>query len=423
VNLLFPYPVDYSFKILQYKKGCEHKTNMQTAVLKSKRIGSIDLIRGIVMVIMALDHSRDFFHREAFTDNPLNLATTTPFLYFTRWITHFCAPTFVFLSGVSAWLQSRRKTKSELSKFLITRGLWLVILEFTVLSLGVSADIHFGTITLATIWAIGISMVILGLVIWLPFKFALALGLLIILGHNSIDFAEAYYKGNVSFGWHLLHLPGVFPLAANHSLLVLYPFLPWTGLMITGYCAGKIFTAYDEQARNKMLLRIGIVLILLFILLRFADIYGDPLRWEEQKNLLYSFLSFMNLQKYPPSLLYMCATIGPVLILLSLIKNTTGRLSKIFIVYGRVPMFYYILHFFTLTIIRIVLYISRGHSMEEGMTGVPGIPFKFITPGEGYDLWVAYALWIAVVVALYPLCRWYDRYKTTHPEKKWLSYL
>lgn len=396
---------------------------MQTAGLKSKRIGSIDLIRGVVMVIMALDHSRDFFHREAFTDDPLNTATTTLFLYFTRWITHFCAPAFVFLSGVSAWLQSQRKTKSELSKFLITRGLWLVILEFTVLSLGVSADIHFGTITLATIWAIGISMVILGLVIWLPFNLVLALGLLIVLGHNSIDFAETYYKGNVSFGWHLLHRPGLFPLPGNHSLLVLYPFLPWTGLMILGYCAGKIFSSYEKQARNKILLRLGIGLVLLFILLRFADIYGDPLHWAKQKNLLYSFLSFLNVQKYPPSLLYMCVTIGPVLILLSLIKNTTGRLSKILIVYGRVPMFYYILHFFTLTIIRIVLYISRGHSMEEGMTGVPGIPFKFIIPGEGYDLWVAYALWIAVVVALYPLCRWYDRYKTGHPEKKWLSYL
>ncbi|MFT3681965.1 MAG: heparan-alpha-glucosaminide N-acetyltransferase domain-containing protein [Ferruginibacter sp.] len=393
---------------------------MQTAGLKSKRIESIDLVRGIVMVIMALDHSRDFFHREAFTDDPLNLATTTPILYFTRWITHFCAPTFVFLSGVSAWLQSRRKTTAELSKFLISRGLWLILLEFTILSIGVSADIHFGIITLATIWAIGISMVILGLVIWLPFNLVLALGLLIVFGHNSFDFMEAAGNGNFSFGWHR---PGPVPLSADHSIMILYPFLPWTGLMITGYCFGKIFSAYDEQVRNKILLRTGIAVILLFILLRLADIYGDPLHWSRQQNLLHSFFSFMKLQKYPPSLLYICATIGPVLILLSLIKNTSGRLSKIFIVYGRVPMFYYTLHFFFLTIIRMILYISRGHSMEEGMTGTPGIPFKFITPGEGYDLWMAYALWIGVVVALYPLCRWYDKYKTAHPEKKWLSYL
>lgn len=395
----------------------------QTAGIKPKRIGSIDLIRGIVMVIMALDHSRDFFHREAFTDNPLNLATTTPFLYFTRWITHFCAPAFVFLSGVSAWMQSRRKTKGELSKFLITRGLWLILLELTVLDIGVLADIHFGTIVLATIWAIGISMVILGLVIWLPFKLVLAIGLLIVLGHNSIDFAESYYKNDVSFAWHLLHLPGFFPITGSHSLLVLYPFVPWTGLMILGYCFGRVFTNYNEQARNRILLRTGIALLLLFVIFRFAGVYGDPLPWSKQKNLLYTFLSFMNVQKYPPSLLYMCATIGPVLILFSFIKNTTGNLSKIFIVYGRVPMFYYILHFCTLTIIRIILYLSRGHSVEEGMTGVPGLPFKFVQPGEGYDLWVAYAWWIAVVAALYPLCRWYDRYKTTHPEKKWLSYL
>ncbi len=372
------------------------------------------------MVIMALDHSRDFFHRQAFAEDPLNLATTTPILYFTRWITHFCAPTFFFLAGVSAWLQSRRKTTGELCKFLITRGLWLILLEVTILSIGVSADIHFGTIALATIWAIGVSMILLGLAIWLPFNAILAIGLLIVLGHNSLDFMEAAGKGSFSFGWHV---PGFVPLNANHQLMILYPFLPWTGLMMMGYCAGKIFSAYEEAERNNILMRLGIGLILLFILLRFADVYGDPIHWSEQKNVLYSFFSFMKVQKYPPSLLYMCATIGPVLILLSLIKNTSGRLSKIFIVYGRVPMFYYILHFCTLTIIRIVLYISRGHSLQEGMAGIPGMPFKFIIPGEGYDLWVAYAIWIAVVVALYPLCRWYDRYKTIHPEKKWLSYL
>lgn len=394
-----------------------------TTVIKSRRIESIDLIRGIVMVIMALDHSRDFFHRSAFTGDPLDVATTTPFLYFTRWVTHFCAPTFVFLSGVSAWLQSRRKTKSELSRFLITRGLWLILLELTVLNIGVLADIHYGTVMLATIWAIGISMVILGLLIRLPFKLVLVIGLLIVLGHNSLDFAEAYYKGNVSVGWHFLHLPGLFPLSENLRLIIMYPFLPWTGLMIMGYCAGIIFTNYEAQARNKMLLRTGIVLLLLFFFLRLADVYGDPIQWTKQASWSGTMMSFMNLQKYPPSLLYMCATIGPVLIALSLIKSTGAPLAKIIIVYGRVPMFYYLLHFCILTLIRIVLFISRSHSLEEGVTGVPGLPFKFIIPGEGYDLWVAYAIWIAVVVALFPLCRWYDRYKTLHPEKKWLSYL
>jgi uncharacterized membrane protein len=396
---------------------------MNTSLAANQRIQTIDLARGIVMVIMALDHSRDFFHREAFTDDPLNLASTTPVLYFTRWITHFCAPTFVFLSGVSIWLQSKRKTKKELSRFLITRGLWLIFLELVVINFGMLADIHFGTLAIQTIWSIGISMVVLGFVTWLPFKIIFVLGLLIVLGHNAIDFAEDYYKGNVSFTWHLLHLPGIFPLWGNHKLLVFYPFMPWTGLMMMGYCCGKIFTEYDEHSRNKILLRLGIALLLLFTALRFADIYGDPLHWAKQKNALYTFLSFMNVEKYPPSLLYMCATIGPVLIFLSLVKNTTSRLAKFFIVYGRVPMFYYILHFYLLTIIRIILYTSRGHSFAEGVKGLPGLPFKFLVPGEGYDLWVAYVIWMAVVLSLYPLCRWYDKYKTNNKEKWWLSYL
>jgi len=390
---------------------------------KSKRIESIDLVRGLVMVIMALDHSRDFFHRDAFTADPLNVATTTPFLYFTRWITHFCAPSFVFLSGLSAWLQSRRKSKPELSKFLITRGVWLVILELTVLNIGILADIHFGTLVLATIWSIGISMVLLGLLIRLPFQLLLAIGVLVVLGHNSLDFAERYYNGQVSVLWRLLHLPGILPVSDDLRIFIMYPFLPWTGLMILGYCAGSLFTRYDEQFRNKILLRTGMALLMLFVVLRLANVYGDSLPWTRQDTVLNSFLSFMNVQKYPPSLLFMCATIGPMLIFLSRIKNTKGKLATLFIVYGRVPLFYYTLHFCLLTLIRILLFVSRGHTLAEGAAGVPGLPFKFIIPGEGYSLWVAYAIWIAVVVALYPLCSRYNRYKTAHPEKKWLSYL
>ncbi len=395
----------------------------QSLSINQKRIGSIDLLRGLVMIIMALDHTRDFFHKEAFTGDPLDLATTTPFLYFTRWITHFCAPTFVFLSGVSAWLQSRRKTKKELSRFLITRGLWLVLAEITLVTFGISGDIYFGMFILQTIWAIGISMVILGLVIRLPFNAILIIGLLIVFGHNSIDFAEAARKGNVPVWWNFLHLPTVVPLWGNHVLGIFYPFLPWTGLMMLGYCCGKLFSITEPERRNKRLLWMGIGALLLFIVLRFIDIYGDPGHWVQQKTTLYSFLDFMDVQKYPPSLLYICATIGGALIFLALIKNTTNGLAKIITIYGRVPFFYYILHFYMLHSLSIIFYLARGHSMEEGMKGVQGLPFKFIIPGEGYDLWVVYAIWLAVVIALYPLCKWYDNYKTKHKEKWWLGYL
>ncbi|MEP6674752.1 MAG: heparan-alpha-glucosaminide N-acetyltransferase domain-containing protein [Ferruginibacter sp.] len=391
--------------------------------LNKNRIQSIDLLRGIIMIIMALDHTRDFFHIQANLDDPLNLATTTPVLFFTRWITHFCAPIFLFLSGVSAWLQTGRKTKKELSQFLITRGIWLILLDLTVITFGTTADIHFSYFVIQTLWAIGISMAILGLMIWLPFNVILITGLIIVLGHNSLDFLEADHKDDLGFWYHLLHQQGVFHLGNNHSLFIFYPFLAWSGLMMLGYCCGKIFTAYEPATRSKILLRLGFGLLALFVVLRFINVYGDPLHWSAQKNGLYSFLSFINVQKYPPSLLYMCITIGVAFIFLALVKNINNRLSKILIVYGRVPMFYYIIHFYTLNIISISCFLGRGHTVAEGLKGMPGSPWKFVAPGEGYSLGIVYLIWLSVVIALYPLCRWYDRYKSSHPEKKWLSYL
>jgi len=395
---------------------------MSNVLLPKKRIESIDLLRGLVMIIMALDHTRDFFHEAAFTGNPLDPATTTPILYFTRWVTHFCAPTFVFLSGVSAWLQSKRKTTAELSRFLITRGLWLILMELTVVSFGVLGDIHFGMFGMQTIWAIGMSMVLLGLLIWLPFKVILLIGLLIVFGHNAMDYGEQD-PGSLPFWWRLMHVPTFIPLGEGHVLGFFYPFLPWTGLMTLGYCCGKIFSDTDAIKRRQYLLWMGIGALLFFVVLRATNNYGDPGHWSTQKNGLYTFFSFMNVQKYPPSLLYMSATIGGALIFLALVKNTAGRLSKIIIVYGRVPFFYFIVHFYVLHSIAVLVYLSKGHSLAEGVTGTPGLPFKFVIPGEGYNLWIVYAIWIAVVIALYPLCKWYDRYKTNHPEKKWLSYL
>ena len=398
-------------------------TDQQINTAAKSRIQSIDLLRGIIMVIMALDHTRDYFHRTALTDDPLNLQTTTTILYFTRWITHYCAPAFVFLSGVSAWLQRDRKTSSDLSRFLITRGLWLAFVDVVVVTFGTTANIHFDYFVIQTLWAIGISMFILGWMVRLPFYAILTTGLLIVMGHNAMDFAEQYYRNNVPFWWHLLHMQGSFNLGAGHSLFIFYPFLPWSGLMMLGYCCGKIFTGYPEQQRNKILFRLGCALLLFFALLRFSNLYGDPVHWSVQKNEWFSFLSFLNVHKYPPSLLYMCITIGPGLIFLSLAKNTGSRLAKILIVYGRVPMFYYIIHFYLLSAINIICFFSRGHSFAEGMKGIPGEPWKFIFPGEGYSLAVVYAIWLAVVAALYPLCKWYDGYKSNHKEKWWLSYL
>lgn len=399
---------------------------MQTAIAqplqKDYRIQSIDLLRGLVMIIMALDHTRDFFHSQAFTGNPLDLTTTTPILFFTRWITHFCAPIFVFLSGTSIYLQSLRKNKKQLSIFIIKRGLWLVLIELIVMSFAFTFDIHYSIFILQTIWAIGISMIILGLILWLPFAAILALGAVIVFGHDCLDFAEAKNTGGFGFGWSLLHHQNRFHIWGNHNLFIFYPFLPWTGLMLLGYCTGKLFTKdFNSNYRRKILLLLGICIILFFIALRASNIYGDPFPWSAQKNSFFTFLSFINTNKYPPSLLYMCMTIGPALLLLALFESARNGLARIIIVYGRVPFLYYILHFYILHLLCMILFLMRGHTFNEGLHQT-GSPFKFVNAGEGYSLGVVYIIWISVVIVLYPICKWFSDYKQTH-KKWWLSYL
>ncbi len=394
--------------------------------LQQKRIDSIDILRGIVMVIMALDHVRDYFHIAANLDNPLNLATTTPALYFTRWITHFCAPIFVFLSGASVYLQSLRKTKKELSAFLIKRGLWLIIVELLLVSFAWSFNPNYNFLFLQVIWAIGISMVILGLLIYLPFNVILVLGLLIVAGHNLLDIPESRPGFKPGFLVDLLHSArfSVHPYAPGHVILIAYPFLAWTGLMLLGYCAGRWFSpAVTATQRKKWLLRSGLGLILFFIVLRFSNLYGDPVDWSGQKNGFYSFLSFINVNKYPPSLLYICITIGPALLLLVVLENTRNRFTAVMRTYGRVAFFYYVLHIYLVHLLSAIAFLARGHSLQDAPNTSSFFPFYFLAPGEGYNLWVVYAVWIFVVIALYPLCKWYDNYKTRHKEKWWLSYL
>jgi uncharacterized membrane protein len=382
------------------------------------RINSIDLLRGIVMVIMALDHVRGFFHIGAFTADPLDLQTTSPALFFTRWITHFCAPIFVFLSGASAFFQSSRKTTKELSGFLIKRGLWLILVELAIITFAISFDISYSIFFLQVIWAIGISMVLLGLAVWLPFNAILGMGLLIVLGHNIVN------KITLPQGmfWDFLFRQGFHPMGGGRTLGILYPFLPWTGLMFLGYGFGKLFTTTPPEKRRSRLLALSAAIILFFIALRATNLYGDPSLWSLQKNGFYSMLSFINTTKYPPSLLYMCMTIGPGILFLALIGNRETSLGKVFTVFGKVPFFYYVLHFFLIHLVSAILFLTRGHSFSEGTTGIPNFPFRFIIPGEGLSLGMTYVVWIAIVVALYPLCKWFSDYKKTH-KQWWLSYL
>ena len=386
------------------------------------RVDSIDLLRGLVMIIMALDHTRDFFHIQAWTQDPLDLATTTPGLFFTRWITHFCAPIFTFLAGTSVWFQAKNKNTKELSSFLIKRGLWLVLVEIVVLNFAFSFDPSYTIIGLQTIWSIGVSMIFLGLLIWLPFPAILAIGLVVVLGHNSLDLYEASKKSDFSLLYSMIHRPGFFPINKSHSLFVLYPVLPWLGIMILGYSFGKLYTTYQKIEQRKVILILGIGVTLFFILLRAINLYGDPKPWSQQETYLYTLFSFIDTQKYPPSLLYAAMTIGPGIIFLSVFEKTKNVVTEIIVAFGRVPFFYYVLHFFLIHFLSMIFFLTRGHKFTEGIYEGPNMLPNFIAAKEGYSLGIVYLIWIGVIIILYPVCKWFSEYKKRH-RKWWLSYL
>jgi len=385
------------------------------------------------MVIMALDHVRDFFYKadlgkaaDAALD-PTNMQTTYPALFFTRWITHFCAPIFVFLAGTSVYLMCQRKSKKEVSLFLIKRGFWLVFVELIIITFGWSFNPFFNLFIMQVIWAIGVSMILMGLLVLLPYEIILVIGLLIVFGHNYfMDIPSV--KENMKGTWFgdLLYYSNfsVYKLWANHFFIIVYAFLPWTGVMLLGYCFGKLYRAnFDPLRRRRLLIIIGTSLVILFIILRYTNMYGDPVPWESQpRGSVYTFLSFLNLNKYPPSLLFLCMTIGPGILFLALIEKIQNGFTKVMNVYGRVPMLYYILHFYIIHILLVITFYIQGYGTKDIVPA--GLPFYFKPNGIGFGLLGVYATWIFVVVVLYPICKKYDRYKTAHiQEKPWLSYL
>jgi len=387
------------------------------------RISSIDLVRGIVMVIMALDHARDFYHFGALSADPTNLQTTTPVVFFTRWITHFCAPAFVFLAGTSIRISLLRKTKKELSIFLLTRGLWLILLEVLVVRFGLFFNLYYDITIFQVIWVIGASMVCMAALIHISEYAVLAIGLLITFGHNATD-AIRLQAGDPLFPvWAFLRQTGFLSISPENNVMVMYPLLPWLGIMILGYVLGKLYrTDFDPVQRQKVLLRIGLACVGLFIVLRLINEYGDPSEWSVQKNALFTVMSFLNVTKYPVSLLYTLMTLGPVLITLSLLEGRQIKLLKPFLVFGRVPLFYYVLHFYLIHATALALFMIKTDTSFSDLDFHFNKSFGGITAQGGYSLFWAYVGWIAVVVALYPVCKWYNRYKSTHSHW-WLSYV
>lgn len=387
------------------------------------RIPSIDLLRGVVMIIMVLDHARDYFHADAFLYDPLDLSRASAGLFFTRWITHFCAPVFVFLAGTSAYLVGRRKGASELSFFLLTRGLWLIVLELTVVNFGWFFNLRFPFIALQVIWAIGVSMLALSLMVRLPFKVILITGLVLVFGHNLLDGVHFPGTGIGSFLWALLHDQSYFPLGGDRGVFVAYPLLPWVGTMALGYCLGAIYTdAFPAMRRKRLLISLGIGAVVLFVVIRLINAYGDPVPWSEQRTPLYTFLSFLNTTKYPPSLLYLLMTLGPSLLFLAFSEKQPSALAQKAIVFGRVPLFYYVMHIFVLHFIATIGAVMTGHSVWT-MIFDTWVTMSQELTGYGFGLPVVYLVWIGVVVVLYPVSRWYERYKTANRKKIWLSYV
>lgn len=401
------------------------------------RIDSIDLLRGIVMVIMMLDHMRDFVHSGVFFFDPTDLTKTTTAVFFTRWITHFCAPVFVFLAGTGAYFQlARGKSKQELSRFLVTRGLWLIVLEFTVVRLGMtfSFDYRFFGM-MQVIWVIGVSMIVLAALIHLPLKVTAGFGIAMIALHNLLDrFQVAGWQGPDSpmpgLGaklWMILHQPfSVFPILPFRSpvVAVIYPLIPWVGVMALGYAFGSLYQK-DSMQRRRWLLIIGGIATALFVVLRAINLYGDPSGWSPQKNVLFSLMSFLNTTKYPPSLLFLLMTLGPAMLALAWFetnKTLIGGLRKALVTFGRVPLFFYLLQWYTAHLIAVVAGLIAGQ----------GVAWQFESPidrfshpppsGVGFRLWVVYVCWIIGVLLLYPPCKWFAGVKARRKDW-WLSYL
>lgn len=384
------------------------------------RITTIDVTRGLVMVVMALDHIRDLLHQPALTQNPTDLSTTTAPIFLTRWITHLCAPTFVFLSGMSAYLSLKKTNNSaDARRFLLKRGLVLIVMELTIINFAFWFDLQFRSMLLQVIYAIGGGLIILSLLARLPVKTVGIIGLVIIFGHNLLQLVPPITDPAGRLISSLLFQVNFFQLTPGFALLVGYPLIPWLGILLVGYACGKLMDQ-PIAIRKPLLLRIALGSLGLFVILRFINLYGDPGPWSAQKTPLFTVLSFINVTKYPPSLLYDLLMLGIALKLLWLADGVDNWLTRILTVYGKVPMFYYIIHWYSVHLLMIAMVLLQGYSWNDIQAGT----LSFGRPAKaGVDLGTVYLIWLGLIVALYPLCRWYGRYKSAHPENGLLRYI
>ncbi len=371
------------------------------------------------MVIMALDHVRDYFHYPAFFFDPGDVTQTTLPIFFTRFITHFCAPAFSFLAGLSAFMIGKRKSPPELSGFLVKRGLWLVFIEVIIINFGWKFDVQFRHIGLQTIWQLGVSMIILAGLIHFSKTFILVFSCVIIFGHNLLD--TIHFDG--SYLWAFLHERRQIEWREGYYFRTAYPLLPWIAVMSLGYCFGSLYDAsFNTRTRRRILSGLGYGSLALFLTLRLINKYGDPFPWRNYGDISKTFLSMLNVNKYPPSLLYLLVTLGGTFLFLANAERLKGKIVDFFCVFGRVPFFYYILHIYLIHILAAFTAYLTGFGwhalvLPRFITGIAALK------GYGFNLITVYFLWIVIVLLLYPLCKKFDKYKQSHKEKWWLSYL
>lgn len=380
------------------------------------RLEAVDVLRGVIMILMALDHTRDFFGIPG--QNPTDLASASAALFLTRWITHFCAPVFFLLTGTGSYLALRRRSRAELSWFLLTRGLWLIFLDLVLARcLAYQFNFDYRVTMLLVLWALGWAMIALAALVRLPASVVTAFGVVLVAGHNLFDEVRS-----ASPLWSILHRPGFVLNTPEHVVFVAYPLIPWIGVTAIGYGLGQVYN-WSADRRRAFLLRLGAALSLGFLALRGLNVYGDPSRWTGQKSAAFTVLSFLNTTKYPPSLLFLLMTLGPALIFLALVDRHTPRILRPALLIGKVPLFYYLLHFALIHLLAVAVCLLRygsAHWMIES-PDLGHYPFS-PPPAWGFSLPVVYLAWTLVVVTMYPLCRWFAALKARRSEA-WLSYL
>lgn len=402
------------------------------------RFDGIDLLRGVVMVIMALDHCRGNFTN--FRLDPTNLNDTTPAMFLTRWLTHYCAPTFVFLAGTGAFLYGRRcSNKFQLSWFLLSRGLWLVFLELTVIRFSWISNFDYSFAFGQVIWAIGWSMVVLALLVFLPISVVTSLGIVMIVFHNLFDGIKAEDCGDFGWLWIILHTGQ--HLTDKHLSIMqsccfhpIYPLIPWIGVMAAGYGFGALWLL-EPKVRRREILGLGLALTLTFVALRYTNLYGDKVvaakdagivpgsPWKPFDSPWYTIFSFINCQKYPPALLFLLMTLGPAIAATALFDRPAGPVGRFFLIYGRVPLFFYLLHWYLLRLTVLAIAYARFGHADWYFENPPKLGMPDPRPlTHGFDLWAVYLIWIAVVLALYYPCRWFESVKRRRKDF-WLSYL